>query len=169
MTELRDLARECELRSYSRLRKAELIVFLQDNERRQPQHQQPQPQQAQPLTKRQLKCRRAKDSKLAKHFVNLNTEINALKSQMEGLREKISCASRSAHSGFKRKKIRTMKGDVDKTSTKLAESESRLESMRVPKDPISGDPLKLHPLSRPKCIEVKIAELNKKIRRAKNG
>ena len=62
-----------------------------------------------------------------------------------------------------------MKRDVDKTSTKLAGSKKALESMRVPKDPISGTPLKLHPPSRPKCIEVKIAELNKKIRRVKNG
>ena len=41
--------------------------------------------------------------------------------------------------------------------------------MKVPKDPVSGAPLKLHPPSRPKCIEVKIAKLNKKIHRAKNG
>ena len=39
---------------------------------------------------------------------------------------------------------------------------------RVPKDPISRVPLKLHPLNRSKRIETKIAELNKKIRRAKN-
>ena len=88
---------------------------------------------------------------------------------MEGLKEKISHASRSAHSGFKRKKIRTMKTDFDKISTQLAESEACLESMRVPKDPISGAPLKPHPPSRPKCIEIKIAELNKKIHRVKNG
>ena len=36
--------------------------------------------------------------------------------------------------------------------------------LRVPKDPT----LKWHPPSRPKCIEAKIVELNKKIRRAKN-
>ena len=88
---------------------------------------------------------------------------------MEDLKEKISHTSRSAHSGFKRKKIRTMERDVDKISTKLAESEKVLESMRVPKDPVSGAPLKLHPPSRPKCIEVKIAELNRKICRARNG
>ena len=44
MTKLRALAKECELRGYSKLRKAELIAFLQDNENRacrQPQ----QPQQ----------------------------------------------------------------------------------------------------------------------------
>ena len=60
-----------------------------------------------------------------------------------------------------------MKKDADRISTQLAKSEARLESMRVPEDPVSGVPLKLHPQSRPKHIEVKIAELSKKIRRAK--
>ena len=32
MTKLRALARECELRGYSKLRNAELIAVLQDNE-----------------------------------------------------------------------------------------------------------------------------------------
>ena len=40
---------------------------------------------------------------------------------------------------------------------------------RVPKDPISRVPLKLHPPARSKWLEAKVAELNKKIRRAKNG
>ena len=122
-----------------------------------------------PLTKRQCKHKWAKDTKLAKKFVNLNSEINALKLQMEELKEKISHASKSAHFSFKRKKIRTMKREVDKVSAALEKSEACLESMRVPKDPASGVPLKLHPRSRPKCIEVKIAELNKKIRRAKGA
>ena len=34
MPELKALARECRLRNYSRLRKAELIAFLQNNEHR---------------------------------------------------------------------------------------------------------------------------------------
>ena len=34
MPELKALARECRLRGYSRLRKAELIAFLQNNEQR---------------------------------------------------------------------------------------------------------------------------------------
>ena len=61
-----------------------------------------------------------------------------------------------------------MKRDADKISSQLAESEAHLESMSVPKDPISGVPLKLHTPSRPKRIEAKIAELNKKIHRVKN-
>ena len=85
---------------------------------------------------------------------------------MEAFKEKISHASRSAHSGFKRKKIRTVKRDADKISSKLAESEKAIESMIVSKDPANGALLKLHPPSRPEHIEAKIAQLNKKICRA---
>ena len=79
-------------------------------------------------------------------------------------------ASKSTYAGFKRKKIRSMKREADKINEKLVKSEAKLESIkpRVTIDPISGVPLKLHPPARPKCIEVKIAELNKKICRAKN-
>ena len=89
---------------------------------------------------------------------------------MEALKDKITKVSKSTHSGFKRKKIRSMKKEGNKIAEKLAESESKLESIeaRVPKDPISEAPLKLHPLARPKHTEVKIAKLNKKICRAKN-
>ena len=73
MTKLRALARECELRGYSKLRKAELIAFLQNNENRAQQQQQQQQQQPPTiedrgvvLTKRQCKRRCTKDRKLAK-------------------------------------------------------------------------------------------------------
>ena len=64
-----------------------------------------------------------------------------------------------------------MKREADKITEILRESDKALKPLesRIPKDPISGAPLKRHPPSRPKCIEVKIAEINKKIRRAKNG
>ena len=63
-----------------------------------------------------------------------------------------------------------MKREVNKINERLRESEKALELVepRVPKDLISGAPLKLHPPNRSKHIETKIAELNKKIRRAKN-
>ena len=63
-----------------------------------------------------------------------------------------------------------MKPEADKIAEKLAESAQALKLLdsKVPKDPISGAPFKLHPPSRNKCIEAKIADLNKKIRRAKN-
>ena len=58
--------------------------------------------------------------------------------------------------------------EVNKITTQIAESEARLDSMRVPSDLISGAPIKQHPHSRSKHVEAKIAELTKKIRRAKN-
>ena len=62
-----------------------------------------------------------------------------------------------------------MKREFDKINEKLKESEAKLKSVepRVTIDPIQGVPLKLHPPNRNKHIEAKIAEINKKIRRAK--
>ena len=90
---------------------------------------------------------------------------------MGALKDKITKASESTNTRLKRKKIRSMKREVDKIREKLTVSETKLESVvkpRVTIDPIGGAPLKLHPPNRTKCIEAKIAELNKKIRRAKN-
>ena len=123
-----------------------------------------------PPTKRELKHRRNKDSKLAKRFKRLEADIDNLKSQMGALKDKITKASESTNARFKRKKIRSMKREADKISKKLVASEVKLESakLRVTIDPLHGAPLKLQPLNRSKCIEAKIVELNKKIRRAKN-
>ena len=89
---------------------------------------------------------------------------------MKVLEDKITRASESTNARFKRKKIRSMKREVNKIAEKLAESEKKFETIepRVPKDPISKVPLKLHPPNRNKHIEAKIADLNKKIRSTKN-
>ena len=164
MPELKALARECKLRGYSRLRKPELIAFLQDEDRQQEEPtQQPELEVPQPLTKRQLKCRRNKNSKLNKKFKNLSKEIDNLKSQIEELENKIAKAAQSTNAGFKRKKIRSMKTDAVKEIGKLKESEKSFESIEsriIPKNNNSKR-------SSSKRIENKIAELNKKIRRAK--
>ena len=236
MPELKALAREHELRGCSRSRKAELIAFLQNNERRAQRPLPPPPQtstwepnrppqmstwepnwppqmstwepnrppwmstwepnwppqmspsgapprgaswelerewenelrqpELEALTKRQLKRRRNRDSKLAKKFKNVEKENDNLKSQMEELEDKIAKPSKSADARFKRKKIRSMKREANKIAEKLRESEKALKLLepRVPKD----QTLKRHPSSRNKHIEAKIAEINKKIRRAKN-
>ena len=98
-----------------------------------------QPELEAPLTKRQLKHRRNKDSKLTKKFKSLDAEISNLKSQMDALKDKIMSASKSTNAGFKRKKIRSMKREADKIAEKLRESEKALElaEHRVPNDPIS--------------------------------
>ena len=90
-----------------------------------------------PLTKRQLKCRQNKDSKLAKEFKRLEADVNNLKSQMGTLKDKITKVSESTNARFKRKKIRSVKREADKISKKLAKSEAKLESVkpRVTIDP----------------------------------
>ena len=141
--ELKALMRERGLRNYSWLRKAESIELIQNNqwnansplqswEPNQPpwpnrplpppptQTWEPiddrlrQPKLEAPLTKRQLKHRKNRDSKIAKKFKRLEAEINNLKSQMGALKDRITKASKSTNSGFKRKKIRSMKREVDK-------------------------------------------------------
>ena len=90
---------------------------------------------------------------------------------MDSLKDKITKASESTDAGFKRKKIRSMKREADKINEKLMKSEAKLGSVkpRVTIDPLRGVPLKLHPPNRNKRIEAKIAEINKKIRRAKKN
>ena len=89
----------------------------------------------------------------------MSKEINNLKSQIEGLENKIAKATQSMNARFKRKKIRSMKRDVVEGIKKLKESENSFESIesRIPKNNNFN-----------KRMENKIAELNKKIRRAKN-
>ena len=204
MPELRALAREHRLRGYSRLRKAELIALLQDNEhqaqrrphpnrppqmspsrapprgatwesQREPQTEVRQPEARfveleAPLTKRQLKRKRNKDSKSTKKFFSLDADVNNLKYQMEELENKITKASQSTNARFKREKIRSMNREVDKISKRLLESEKALESLKLRLPAANrGSPVKAHPPNRNKRLEVKIAELNKKILRAKNG
>ena len=85
---------------------------------------------------------------------------------MDSLKDKITKASESTNARIKRKKIRSMKRDFDKINEKLKESEKKLESMGPPRG-LNYGALKLHPPNRNKHIEKKIAEINKKIRRAK--
>ena len=94
----------------------------------------------------------------------MSKEIDNLKSQIEELENKIAKAAQSTNAGFKRKKTRSMKRDVVKAIEKLKESEKSFESIEsriIPKNNNSKR-------SSSKRIENKIAELNKKIRRAKN-
>ena len=85
------------------------------------------------------------------------------------MKDKITKASESTNARFKRKKIRSMTRDFDKINEKLKESEKKLESIEPPRGftPGSYGALKLHPPNGNKHIERKIAEINKKIRRAK--
>ena len=90
-----------------------------------------QPELEAPLTKRQLKHRQNKDSKISKKIKSIDADINNLKYQMEELENKITKALQSTNARFKRKKIRSMKREVDKISKRLLESEKALESLKL--------------------------------------
>ena len=97
-------------------------------QQREPQTEVRQPELEAPLSKRQLKHRQNKDSKLVKKFKSLDAEIGNLKSQMEALEDKITKASKSTNAVFKRKKTRSMKREADKIAEKLRESEKKLSN-----------------------------------------
>ena len=167
MNQLRSLARERNLRGYSRLRKADLINFLRENE---PTNASPnssggeikqpieQPVEK-PLTKRQLKRRRNKASKLSKKSKNLRIEIDDLKSQMDDIEHKISKASSSTSARFKQKKICSMKREATKIAETIREQTDKLKTIET--QPIQRSS------KRNKRIKKKIEDLNRKIRRAK--
>ena len=132
MDELRSLARERNLRGYSRLRKADLINLLRTHtylfyvspDATLGADNQTEPK---PLTKRQIKRRRNKASKLSKRTKNLRIEIDDLKSQMDNIEDKIAKASSSTSARFKRKKIRSMKREDTKIAEKIKEQTEKLE------------------------------------------
>ena len=66
----------------------------------------------------------------------MSKEIDNLKSQIEGLENKIAKAAQSTNAGFKTKKIRSMKRDVVKAIEKLKESKKsfKLIESRIPKN-----------------------------------
>ena len=80
---------------------------------------------------------------------------------MDNIEDKIARASNSTSARFKRKKIRSMEREATKIAEKLRESESTLESLEA-KAQVSTPTLKPN-----KRIKNKIADLNRKIRRAK--
>ena len=66
----------------------------------------------------------------------MSKEIDNLKSQIEGLENKIAKAAQSMNARFKRKKIRSMKRDVVNAIEKLKESKKSFKSIesRIPKN-----------------------------------
>ena len=118
------------------------------------------------LSKRQLKRREQKASKLSKKSNSLRIEINDLKSQKDNIEEKIKKASSSTSARFKGKKIRSMKREAAKINEKIEERTKELKSIEG--NPISQEIVKTSQQSKEnRRIKRKIEEINRKIRRAK--
>ena len=168
MKELRSLAKERNLRGYSRLRKADLINFLCENE---PNDEIEQPiekplndELSGALTKQQLKHGRNKASKLSKMAKKLRIEIDDLKSKKDNVENKISKASSSTSARFKQKKIHSMKQEATKIAEKMKESTNKLRKIEAHPILQSSQLSKVN-----KMIKKKIEDLNRRIRRVRGG
>ena len=98
---------------------------------------------------------------MAKKFKALTAEIEDLKHKVETLEDKMASSSTTCGAKFKRQKISSMQKEVDKVVNELRDAQENLElinSRRTIKDK--------QPNTKP--TNKKIAELNRKIRRAKN-
>ena len=186
MVQLRALAKENNLRGYSRLRKADLINFINESlyKDEPPKNEVPldesqahyepkdksreQHQNDKTLSKRQRKRNAQKASKFSKKSKNLRIEINDLKSQKDGIEDKIKKASSSTSARLKGKKIRSMKREATKINERIQERTKELKTIEV--SPISQTIIKTSQQSKDnKRIRKKIEDLNRKIRRVKGG
>ena len=113
MVQLRTLAKGHNLRGYSRLRKADLINFINESIHKdkppkdeswthhKPREQPQTDDENTKLLKRQRKHISQKASKLSKKSKNLRIKIDDLKSQKDDIEDKIKKASSSTSSRFK--------------------------------------------------------------------
>ena len=182
MPELKALAKMNGLKRYSRLRKADLIELIRTSLR----ENEPQPAIDEPImeqspgpsevieqtqtintsTDRQRKRNAQKAAKLKKKFNNLRNEIDELKSQKEGIEDKIKKATESTSSRFKGKKIRFMKREATKLNERIQEKTKELKSIEA--NPMSKTIVKTSQQSKDnRRIKRKIEDINRKIRRAK--
>ena len=176
MVQLRALAKGHNLRGYSRLRKADLINFINESipedeppkdesrTHHEPREQPQKDDENTKLSKRQRKRMAQKASKLSKKSKNLRIEINDLKSQKDDIEDKINKASRSASSRFKQKKIHSMKREATKINERMQERTKELKTIEV--NPIVRTSQQSKENKR---IKKKIEDLNRKIRRVKGA
>ena len=136
MVQLRALAKENNLRGYSRLRKNYLInlIFgstIKKDEIKDETNKDEIRESNKELTKNQRKRMSQKASKLSKKSKNLRIDINNLKSQKDDLEEKIKKVSSTTSAKFKGKKIRSMKREGNKLNELIKERIKELEKIET--------------------------------------
>ena len=168
MPERKALAKMNGLRCYSRLRKAELIELIRTSLREESQPEIDEPIIEQPkrndnkLTERQHKRDAQRTSKLKKKSKSLRDETDELKSQQEGIEDKIKKATKSTSSRFKGKKIRSMKREAGKLNEQIQEKTKELKSIEENLIVRTSQQSKEN-----RRIKRKIEGITRKIRRAK--
>ena len=176
MVQLRALAKENNLRGYSRLRKNDLINLIFESLKVTTNKEKikdetkdeikDEYQTNKKLTRNKRKKISQKASKLSKKSKNLRIDINNLKSQKDDLEEKIKKVYSTTSAKFKGKKIRSMKREANKLNELIKERTKELE--KIEKNPNIQEMFKTTQQSKEnKRIKKKIEDLNGKIRRIK--
>ena len=127
MVNLRALAKEHNLRGYSRLRKNDLIAIIStslyrpqtNDDRANDDRTKDNTEPSKELTKRQRKRMAQKASRTSKKSKKLRADINDLKSQKDDLEEKINRVSNTTSAKFKGKKLRSMKREAAKLNEQI--------------------------------------------------
>ena len=134
MVQLRALAKENNLRGYSRLRKNDLINMIFESLRvtsNEVKDEIKDEDKTIKLTKNKRKKISQKASILSKKSKNLRIDINDLKSQKDDLEEKIKKVTSTTSAKFKEKKIRSMKREADKLNETIKERMKELEKIET--------------------------------------
>ena len=166
MVQLRALAKENNLRGYSRLRKNDLInmIFESLEVTNNKEDIKDENQTNKKLMRNKRKKISQKASKLSKKSKSLRIDINNLKSQKDDLKEKIKKVSSTTSAKFKGKKIRSMKREANKLNDLIKERTKELE--KIESNPKIQAIFKTSQQSKEnKRIKKKIEDLNRKIRR----
>ena len=170
MVQLRALAKENNLRGYSRLRWNDLInmIFESLEVTNNKDEIKDENQTNKKLMRNKRKKISQKASKLSKKSKNLRIDINNLKSQKDDLEEKIKKVSSTTSAKFKGKKIRSMKREANKLNDLIKEQTKELE--KIESNPNTQEMFKITQQSKEnKRIKKKIEGINRKIRRVKGG
>ena len=170
MVQLRALAKENNLRGYSRLRKNDLInmIFESLEVINNKEEIKGENQTNKKLMRNKRKKISQKASKLSKKSKNLRIDINNLKSQKDDLEEKIKRVTSTTSAKFKGKKIRSMKREANKLNELIKERIKELEKIET--NPNIQEMFKTTQQSKEnKRIKKKIEAINRKIRRVKGG
>ena len=170
MVQLGALAKENNLRGYSRLRKNDLInmIFESLEVTNNKEEIKDENQMNKKLMRNKRKKISQKASKLSKKSKNLRIDINNLKSQKDDLEEKIKKVSSTTSAKFKGKKIRSMKREANKLNDLIKERMKELE--KIESNPKIQTMFKTSQQSKEsKRIKKKIEDINRKIRRVKGG
>ena len=132
MVQLRSLAKENNLKGYSRLRKNDLINFINagifESTINKNEVKDETISHNKELTKNHRKRMSQKASKLSKKSKNLRIDIN-LKSQKDDLEEKIKKVSSTMNARFKGKKLRSMKREACRLNEVIKERTKELEKI----------------------------------------